>query len=324
MSLVLFVLAGLAAAMAAYALWQTRHINKRWPPLGLFVDSLGSKAHVVVQGQGPDVLLLHGAASNARELLSAFDGRLDQVRKIAPDRPGLGHSHRSAGAEQLAVQAAFIAGILEKTAKEPVVAVGHSWGAAVCLRLALDRPDLVKALVLLAPASHPWTGGTSLTNRLAAMPVIGPILCWALPPLLGPLLAPAGIARGFAPGPVSPAAYGAMIGTPLVFRPHSFAANAQDMHVGSVELAHQAPRYSSLNIPVSIVSGQGDKIVYNTIHAGGLMRDIPQARSYRVAQAGHMPHWVDPGLAEAIILAHAFDSEEPQASRFGAQIPAAG
>jgi pimeloyl-ACP methyl ester carboxylesterase len=49
-------------------------------------------------------------------------------------------------------------------------------------------------------------------------------------------------------------------------------------------------------------------IVYNAIHAAGLKRDIPHATSFRVPEAGHMPHWVDPDLVEGIIRAHATDT----------------
>jgi pimeloyl-ACP methyl ester carboxylesterase len=296
-------------------------INRSWPPLGRFVEARGVKAHVVERGDGPEVLLVHGAASNARELLAALGDKLSDLRLIAPDRPGLGHSGRPPNAETLGEQAAFMAEIVRQAAEGPVVAVGHSWGAGVVLRLALDYPDLVKALVLIAPASHPWESAPSWLNRIAGWPIIGPLLAWILPPLLGPKLAPKGIAKGFAPGPVSPNDYGDIIGTPLFFRPHSYLANAADMRVGSQEMGLQAPHYGELKLPVAIISGQGDVIVYNSIHAAGLKRDIPHATSYRVANAGHMPHWVDPDLVAGIIRAYAKDTAyEDTSAQFRAEV----
>jgi pimeloyl-ACP methyl ester carboxylesterase len=233
---------------------------------------------------------------------------------IAPDRPGLGHSGVPKNSHQLGVQAAFIADILTATARGPVVAVGHSWGCGVSLRLALDRPDLVKALVLLAPASHPWKQKLNIMNKLANLPIIGDLLVWTLPTLLGPHLMLAGIARGFAPGPVMPEDYGNIIGTPLFFRPKSFKANAADMEAGPHEMGLQAARYASLKLPVSVISGQGDVIVYNAIHAAGLAHDIPHAQSFRVMGAGHMPHWVNPDLVAGIIHAYAKDLPVPDTS----------
>lgn len=302
----------LAAALCVFILisivLRLALIERSWPVVGRFVTARGVKAHVIEQGSGPQILMVHGAASNGRELISALGDRLKDMRLIAPDRPGLGYSQRPKNAATLGEQAAFLADILRQTASGPVVAVGHSWGSGVILRLALDHPELVKALVLLAPASHPWQKSTSLLNRVAGWPVLGDLLVWTLPPLIGPRLAPKGIARGFAPGPINPPDYGDKIGMPLFFRPKAYKANAEDMVIGSAEMGKQAMRYSSLTLPVTIVSGQGDVIVYNAIHAAGLKRDIPHAISFRVAGAGHMPHWVDPDLVEGIIRAYATDT----------------
>jgi pimeloyl-ACP methyl ester carboxylesterase len=308
----MMLLALILVCCAGYTLYSTAKIQARWPRQGRLLLAGGVKAHVVEQGSGDHiVLLLHGAASNARELLAAFEGRLEGSRLIAPDRPGLGYSERPKNSHELGVQASFIADILDHYGNKPVVCVGHSWGSAVILRLALDRPDLVKALVLLAPASHPWATRPNWLNKLAVIPVLGDLLIWTGPATLGPLMLDAGIARGFAPGPTNPQDYAQRIGTPLFFRPHSYRANAQDMEAASFELAKQSPRYATLACPVTAVSGQGDLIVYNGIHAAGLARDIPQASAYRVPKAGHMPHWVDPDLVSAIIKAHVHETALP-------------
>jgi pimeloyl-ACP methyl ester carboxylesterase len=301
----IYLIVAVLAVAVAYSVYASSKIEAIWPRHGRLMMAGGVRAHVVEKGSGAkDVLVLHGAASNARELVAAFDGHLNDVRLIAPDRPGLGYSARPANSHELGVQAAFLADILDQYGGMPLVCVGHSWGSAVLLRLALDRPDLVKALVLIAPASHPWPAKINWLNRLAVIPVLGDFLIWTAPAALGPLMMDAGVARGFAPGPTKPADYANMIGTPLFFRPHSYRANAQDMEAASAQLALQAPRYKDLTIPVSVISGQGDMIVYNGIHAAGLSRDIPHATSYRVVGAGHMPHWVDTKLVAGIIKAH--------------------
>jgi pimeloyl-ACP methyl ester carboxylesterase len=305
---ILFVLGALAFAFTHYA---QNQIEARWPQIGRLLVAQGVRAHVIEDGQGPDVLLVHGAASNARELLAALDGRLEGLRLLAPDRPGLGYSEVPAKSHELSVQAAFLADILSQTASGPVVAVGHSWGSGVILRLALDYPQLVKGLVLIAPASHPWQQKFNIINKLACVPLIGDVLVWTLPALLGPHLMAAGIAKGFAPGPVVPADYGNKIGTPLFFRPKSFKANAADMEAGSYEMGLQAKRYHSLKLPVTVISGQGDVIVYNAIHAAGVARDVPHAKCYRVPNAGHMPHWVNPDLVAAVVKSYANDTALP-------------
>jgi pimeloyl-ACP methyl ester carboxylesterase len=307
----IYILIGVIILAFANTLYSNRKIEARWPRLGRLVSAQGVAAHVIEVGIGPDTLMVHGAASNARELLAAMDGRLDGLRLLAADRPGLGYSGTPQNSHQLGVQAAFMADILRQTAKAPVVAVGHSWGCGVILRLALDHPHLVKALVLVAPASHPWVAKFNIINRLTCVPVLGDFLVWTMPALVGPAMMPAGIARGFAPGPVLPEDYATIIGTPLFFRPQSFKANAADMEAGSVQMGLQAHRYASLTLPVTIISGQGDVIVYNGIHAAALARDIAHAESFRVPAAGHMPHWVNGDLVAASIKAYATDTPLP-------------
>jgi pimeloyl-ACP methyl ester carboxylesterase len=309
--MIFWLLAALLGLALANTMRMYARIGTRWPQIGRLVAARGVAAHVIERGEGPQVLLLHGAASNAREILTALDGRLDGLALIAPDRPGFGYSGVPKNSHQLGVQAAFQADIVQGLATGPIVGVGHSWGCGVLLRLALDRPDLVKALVLLAPASHPWEQKFNLINRLTCIPLLGDLLVWTMPAIVGPRLMPAGIAKGFAPGPVKPEDYANIVGTPLFLRATSFKANAADMEAGSREMGLQAPRYPSLTLPVTVISGQGDVIVYNAIHAAGLVRDIPHARSYRVEGAGHMPHWVDPDLVAGVIRAYATDTALP-------------
>jgi pimeloyl-ACP methyl ester carboxylesterase len=312
--MILGVISFLLAMAIAHNLWAIRMIETRWPRLGRLILAQGVPAHVVEQGDGKEILLVHGAASNARELLAALGTRLSAHKLIAMDRPGLGYSGTPKNSHELGVQASFVADVLRQTAKGPVVAVGHSWGSGVILRLALDYPELVQALVLIAPASHPWNPRINLANKIATLPILGDLLVWTLPPILGPMLMDKGIARGFAPGPVDPKDYGKIIGTPLFFRPRSFKANAADMEAGSHEMGLQSVRYPSLKLPVAIVSGQGDVIVYNKIHAAGLARDMAHAASFRVSGAGHMPHWVDPNLVAGIVNAYALGLPLPETS----------
>ncbi|KAF0186111.1 MAG: alpha/beta fold family hydrolase [Hyphomonadaceae bacterium] len=311
MSIGIFVVLGLVIVTGgAFSLYSKSKIEANWPKNGQSVSVMGVEANVVEQGNGPDVLMVHGASSNQREMIASLGDRLEGMHLIAPDRAGMGYSGRPEGAERLAVQAEFMAAILDAKGVKSVVAVGHSWGSAVVLRLALDRPDLVKSVVLIAPASHKWPGGTSKINRVAATPIIGDIFSWTVPSVFGPNMMPAGIAEGFHPQRVAPN-YRQLVGLDLVLRPKTFRSNARDLRIGAEELAEQSKRYGELKIPITVVAGQGDKIVYNTIHAAGLVRDIGQARSFTVPNAGHMPHWAKPDFVASVIRAYAVGGGYP-------------
>jgi|APTNR8051073442_1049403.scaffolds.fasta_scaffold03316_5 pimeloyl-ACP methyl ester carboxylesterase len=304
------VLVILLVGASLFAAYSNGQIEAKWPKQGDRVAVMGTYANVMNVGSGPNILMVHGASSNHREMIASLGNQLADMHIIAPDRAGMGYSGRPDGAEQLGVQAQFIAAILDAKGVKEVVAVGHSWGSAVVLRLAIDRPDLVKSLVLIAPASHEWPGGTSLVNRIAATPLIGDIFSWTIPSIFGPALMPAGIEEGFNPQKVAPN-YRQLVGLDLVLRPSTFRSNARDLKIGAQELAEQSKRYGELKMPVTVIAGQGDKIVYNTIHAAGLVRDIAQARSFTVPSAGHMPHWAKPDFVASIIRAYATAAEYP-------------
>lgn len=95
------------------------------------------------------MLALHCSLSHGGEW-AGVAAHLAGVRLMAPDLPGHGRQPPWDGAEphgQATRQAAACAAALGA----PVDVIGHSFGATVALRLALERPDLVRALVLVEP-----------------------------------------------------------------------------------------------------------------------------------------------------------------------------
>ena len=71
----------------------------------------------------------------------------------------------------------------------PAIFVVHSWAGALGARMALDYPQRVAGLVLLAPVAYPWRGGVGWYNKLITTPGIGPLLAYTITLPLGWLLA---------------------------------------------------------------------------------------------------------------------------------------
>jgi pimeloyl-ACP methyl ester carboxylesterase len=291
LTLVMITLAGLGASACVTSLAYTARVESAVPAAGKLVDIAGRQTHVVNDGQdGPVVLMIHGASANAREFSVSLAPHLNgDFRLLMPDRPGHGYSERFKGAEQLGVQAAQMAGVLDTLAPgQKAVVVGHSFGGAVALRLALDRPDLVSGLVLLAPVTHDWgSGGAAWYNRLAAQPVFGPIFS-QIAPLAGPAAGRGGVESVFNPAP-APQAYFEEAGIGLVFRPPNFRANARDMHALRGELAAQSDRYGELEMPIIVFSGSLDTVLKPQLHTGKLKNQVP-IEIVALKQEGHMPH----------------------------------
>lgn len=276
-----------------YSLGFTAWANARWPAQGRFVAADGNvRLHVLDSAtSGRPVLLLHGASVNARDLWTSLGpGLEDRYQVMALDRPGMGHSGRPANAHLLSEQARAAARVIEDNGRGPAIVVAQSLGSATALRLALDRPDLVAGLVLIAPASHPYPGPNAWHAQLAATPVIGPIFAWLLVPVLGPPMSEAGVQGSFGPAD-PPTDYAGQIGLALLFRPSQFLANGQDIVATKSEFAIQAQRYGEITAPTVILTSDQDTVVSPRIHALALAQDIPAAELVTLPGAGHAPQW---------------------------------
>ena len=111
-----------------------------------FGEVRGTRIRYFAGGSGPPLLLLHGyggAAWNFTELVPLLGGR----RLVIPDLPGHGGS-APLPAPSLSGFADAVAGLLNG----PADVLGHSMGGVVALRLAERHPQLVRRLVLAAPA----------------------------------------------------------------------------------------------------------------------------------------------------------------------------
>lgn len=291
-----------AAAISALGLHSrayARHVENRWPAHGRLIEVDGAQIHVREEGpeDAPKVLLIHGASANLLELWGPLAPELTQShRVIAFDRPGLGHSTRPKRyAQTLASQARIAARTLEAAGSGPATIVGHSLGAAVSLRLALDYPQLVSGLVLVAPASHPYPHDNAWWAKLSASPVFGDLFCGLLVPLLGPPMSSASVANNFWPA-TAPESYLDEAGVGLIFRPHAFRASAQDVVATKSEFAQQAPRYPEIFTPTIIVTAEKDRVVSPKRHARALAAEMPAAELVIAPDTGHMPHRLRPDL----------------------------
>lgn len=102
---------------------------------------------------GPTVVLLHGLGASSAFWRPVVGHLAGTARTLAPDLLGFGSSIRLGTHFHLDDQAAAIVRLVERHGGGPVVLAAHSYGAAVAVTVAIDRPDLVRRLVLVNPAA---------------------------------------------------------------------------------------------------------------------------------------------------------------------------
>lgn len=299
------------AALAALALITRLGVvalERRHPAQGRRVAVTGATLHVVELGPhrtvGPPVLLLHGASCNLLAMRRPLGELLAQRhRVILIDRPGHGWSVREREADSTpAIHARMIAEALDELDAGPVIFVVHSAAGALGARLALDHPERVAGLVMLAPVTHPWYGGVGLYNRAVTAPIVGRLLAWTITLPLGFLLAKRS-ARGVFLPQAAPENFVEDTATLLLLRPREFLANARDLVTLKQAVAEQAPRYGEIRVPVTIIAGDVDKTVSTVIHSRLLARAVPNAKLIELPGIGHMVQNAVPDLVVAEVEA---------------------
>ena len=100
-------------------------------------------------GDGPPLVLVHGAAENGRVWEPQLAALAGEFTVVAWDEPGAGRSSDVPADFALAGYASALAALLDALALGPAHVAGFSWGGAVVLELYRTRPELVATLVFV-------------------------------------------------------------------------------------------------------------------------------------------------------------------------------
>ena len=194
-------------------------------------------------GGVPPIVFVHGLSASSRwwqSVLPLLEGR--EARPL--DLPRFGrHFHADEATSWLAAEIA---------AEAPVVLVGHSLGGLVCASLTSERPDLVHALVLVAPAGAP---------ARRSIPAYA-----------------AGLARTFAAA--RPSLLLALVGDAFRAGPEALLHGAL-FATGSAFSGH-------VTAPTLLIWGARDRLIPVEL-AADWQRAIPQARLEVIDEAAHVP-----------------------------------
>jgi pimeloyl-ACP methyl ester carboxylesterase len=296
MTTLVIIVVGVLCAGGVVTLVGTWVIGRMHRPRGRFIDVGGFPQHVIDMGPGaaaagaPPVVLLHGAGSNLEDMHLALGEQLAaRHRVILVDRPGLGFSARKAGqGSSPSDQAAVLRDVLDALGVDRVIVVGHSWGGALALAFALDFPERVAGLVLVAPATHPGLWPMKRLNALLAGPV-GWLFARTMAFPFGVVLMGPGSRTAFLPQTI-PAGYVRRSAAMLVLRPTTLMANWADVGCLEVFLARQVERYGALAAPTIVLAGDRDPLVPPASHCEKLAAAAPHVKLIVLSGFGHMLH----------------------------------
>lgn len=271
-----------------------------WPnrSASRFVRAGGLTWHVQSAGDGDDVLLLHGTGASTHSWRGLFVALSRDHRVIAPDLPG--HAFTDPlphGRLNLPGMAEAAGALLKKLDVQPRIVVGHSAGAAIAIRMALDGHAAPEAIVSLNGALFP------ISNSFARPFFVGAAKLLALNPLTPWLFAlrardPLAVRRlldgtGSEIDPLDEEIYARLATTT------SHVAGALGMMAGW-DLHALEDDLPKLETPLLLVVGEADAMVPPG-RAAGVARLVRNARVVCLQGLGHLAHEEAPAKIHALI-----------------------
>ncbi len=272
--------------------WPNRHTSR-------FVQAAGLRWHVQVMGQGPVLLLLHGTAAATHSWRALMPLLAEHFTVVAPDLPGHGFTQGVTGPRlSLPGMAASVGALLQVLQMKPVLAAGHSAGAAILLRMALDQRIAPACIVSLNGALQPLGDQhaaffTRTARLLVGLPFVPSLFAWRaadksvaerLLTDTGSRIEPQGVdyyARLFRHSGHLAAALGMMANWDLV------------------PLLRDLPR---LTARLVLVVGANDRAV-PPAQADRVRARLPAARIIALPNLGHLAHEEAPAEIAALIVA---------------------
>ncbi len=278
--------------------WKTD--GRAWPNRehSRFLRAGGIGWHVQEMGQGPRLLLLHGTAASTHSFRALAPLLAPHFSLLIPDLPGHAFTDMPPGGRlSLPVMRDLLRALLGATGFAPEMAAGHSAGAAVLCRTALDAPEFrPRRIVSLNGALLPFDG---ITGRIAP-----------------------GLARALYANPVAPRVFAFFAGEDSVKRlvgsmgskidrdgirqyrtlmgnPGHVAAALGMMTRWDLDgLARDLPR---LPVPLTLVTAATDRAVPPAT-AASVKSILPSAEVVALKGVGHLAHEEKPALVADVLL----------------------
>jgi pimeloyl-ACP methyl ester carboxylesterase len=245
-------------------------------------------------GRGPTLVLVHGYTGSSDDFMHVVEPLREHSRVVLIDQLGHGQSPRVAEYDLDVLTAALT--IALETLDEPVDLLGHSMGGRTVLPIAINRPDLVRSLIMMDTWADDAERGDDgpFFDRVFELPMNEALA--ALDALWEE------------PGPED-ALVIARWGADWLNRHHAYNSDHLDP-LAKYELGKQIflpmagllNESKSIGCPTTVICGEFDAPF---IEASQRMADtIPGARLAMIPGAYHSPQLTHPELWAAVITEH--------------------
>lgn len=250
-----------------------------------FVESEGEKIYYQTIGDGPVVVLSHGAGGNHTIWYQQVPALAAKYRVVTWDQRSFGRSTNHAGKAGPEAFARDLVALLDHLEIERAHLVGQSMGGWTVVRFALDHPQRVRSLVLADTV-----GGlvTDLARRDFARLASRGLDTSSLPihrhPAIGQQLSTQDPAKAF------------------LYRQIGDLGGEREPRIGErLFAADYSARASELTMPTLLIVGSGDDLFRPaTIHSVAAL--LPSARVVEIPAAGHSPYFEAAGRWNRVVM----------------------
>jgi magnesium chelatase accessory protein len=275
--------------------------KSHWPnrEASRFVDAGGLRWHVQQAGRGPVLLLVHGTGASTHTWRETLPLLAREYTVIAPDLPGHGFTGGLRASDYtIEGMGAALAALLRMLGMEPAYCVGHSAGAAILCRMALDRQIAPRRIIAINGAFLPFGGAAGvllspIAKLAAASPAFARVVSWRARDLEA-------VRRVIAGTGSKIDAAGLDLYARLVRDPEHVAGAlgmmaSWNLHKFQRELAR-------LETPLTLIVGEADRAV-PAAQADVVAHRAPRAEIVRVPGLGHLAHEEAPARVLAEVRA---------------------
>ena len=112
--------------------------------IGNKVEINGRMIRYFQTGNGENILFIHGAMGSVEDWEKLYPLLKDKYRVTAIDRPGMGFSDIEKNDYTIDGNAKIVREIIKRLDLKNVIIVGHSYGGAIALRMAIDYDENIK------------------------------------------------------------------------------------------------------------------------------------------------------------------------------------